>query len=67
MEILKIKKKRVENNDYVREKLFNKIGLKYFVIKDYDIKMKSGLIDEEKLNSFLNNINNILSNQIKQN
>ncbi|KLI16041.1 DUF2726 domain-containing protein [Brachyspira hyodysenteriae] len=60
-------KKRVENNDYVREKLFNKIGLKYFVIKDYDIKMKSGLIDEEKLNSFLNNINNILSNQIKQN
>ncbi|MEI0487529.1 DUF2726 domain-containing protein [Brachyspira intermedia] len=60
-------KKKVENNDYVREKLFNKIGLKYFIIKDYEIKMKSGLIDEEKLNSFLNNINNILSNQIKQN
>ena len=60
-------KKKVENNDYVREKLFNKIGLKYFIIKDYEIKMKSGLIDEEKLNLFLNNINNILSNQIKQN
>ena len=60
-------KKKVENNDYVREKLFNKIGLKYFIIKDYEIKMKSGLIDEEKLNSFLNDINNILSNQIKQN
>ena len=60
-------KKKVENNDYVREKLFNKIGLKYFIIKDYDIKMKSGLIDEEKLNLFLNDINNILSNQIKQN
>ena len=54
-------KKKVENNDYVREKLFNKIGLKYFIIKDYDIKMKSGLIDEEKLNSFLNDINNIIS------
>ena len=60
-------KKKVENNDYVREKLFNKIGLKYFIIKEYDIKMKSGLIDEEKLNLFLNDINNILSNQIKQN
>ncbi|MEI0558055.1 DUF2726 domain-containing protein [Brachyspira intermedia] len=60
-------KKKVENNDYVREKLFNKIGLKYFIIKDYNIKMKSGLIDEEKLNLFLNDINNILSNQIKQN
>ena len=60
-------KKKVENNDYVREKLFNKIGLKYFIIKDYEIKMKSGLIDEEKINSFLNDINNILSNQIKQN
>ncbi|MCZ9839573.1 DUF2726 domain-containing protein [Brachyspira hyodysenteriae] len=61
------KKKKVENNDYIREKLFNKIGLKYFIIKDYDIKMKSGLIDEEKLNSFINNINNILSNKIKEN
>ena len=60
-------KKKVENNDYVREKLFNKIWLKYFIIKEYDIKMKSGLIDEEKLNLFLNDINNILSNQIKQN
>ncbi|AEM22946.1 hypothetical protein Bint_2340 [Brachyspira intermedia PWS/A] len=60
-------KKKVENNDYVREKLFNKIGLKYFIIKDYDIKMKSGLIEEEKLNLFLNDINNILSNELKQN
>lgn len=54
-------KQKAKNNDYVREKLFNKIGLKYFIIKDYDIKMKSGLIDTEKLNSFLNNINNIIS------
>ena len=55
-------KQKVKNNDYVREKLFNKIGLKYFIIKDYDIKMKSGLIDEEKLKSLLNDINNIISN-----
>ena len=54
-------KEKVTNNDMIREKLFNKIGLKYFIIKDSDIKMKAGLIDEEKLNSFLNDINNILS------
>ena len=56
------KKYKVENNDYIREKLFNKIGLKYFIIKDYDIKMNSGLIDEEKLNGYLNDINKVLSN-----
>ena len=54
-------KEKVTNNDMIREKLFNKIGLKYLIIKDSDIKMKAGLIDEEKLNSFLNDINNILS------
>ncbi len=52
---------RVKDNDMIREKLFNKIGLKYFIIKDYDIKMKSGLIDTEKLNGCLKDINNILS------
>lgn len=55
--------KRVSDNDMIREKLFNKIGLKYFILKDYDIKMKSGLIDEEKLNACLKDINNILTKQ----
>ncbi|WP_297277799.1 DUF2726 domain-containing protein [uncultured Brachyspira sp.] len=54
-------REKVKNNDMIREKLFNKIGLKYFVIKDEDIKMKAGLIDEEKLISFLNDINIVLS------
>ena len=55
------KAERVKDNDMIREKLFNKIGLKYFIIKDDDIKMKSGLIDTEKLNEYLKDINNILS------
>ena len=54
-------REKVKNNDMIREKLFNKIGLRYFVIKDEDIKMKAGLIDEEKLISFLNDINIVLS------
>ena len=54
-------REKVKNNDMIREKHFNKIVLKYFVIKDEDIKMKAGLIDEEKLISFLNDINIVLS------
>lgn len=55
-------KEKVKNNDMIREKLFSKIGLKYFIIKDSDIKMDSGLIDEEKLSLFLKDVNTILSN-----
>ncbi|WP_300365543.1 DUF2726 domain-containing protein [Brachyspira sp.] len=57
------KRKRVSDNDMIREKLFNKIGLKYFILKDLDIKMKSGLIDERQLNACLKNINDILTKQ----
>ena len=55
-------KEKVKNNDMIREKLFSKIGLKYFIIRDSDIKMNSGLIDEEKLSLFLKDVNTILSN-----
>ncbi|MEI0476884.1 DUF2726 domain-containing protein [Brachyspira pulli] len=55
-------REKVKNNDMIREKLFNKIGLKYFIIRDSDIKMDSGLIDEEKLSLLLKDVNTILSN-----
>lgn len=56
-------KEKVKNNDMVREKLFNKMGLKYFIIKDDDIKINSKFIDETKLDAYLCDIYIILNKQ----
>lgn len=51
-----VSRRRVEDNDYIREKLFNKVGIKYFIIKGDDIKSNSKFIDDNKLYSYLHDI-----------
>ena len=42
-------KERIKNNDLVKEQLIKKAGMKYFIIKEEDIKTNSKFIDENKL------------------
>lgn len=52
---------RIKNNDLVKEKLISKAGMKYFIIKEEDIKTDANkFIDDKKLESCLSNIINSL-------
>ena len=53
-------KERIKNNDLVKEQLIKKAGMKYFIIKEEDIKTNSKFIDENKLEACLYNIVNSL-------
>ena len=53
-------KKRIKNNDLVKKKIIKKAGMKYFIIKEEDIKTNSKFIDENKLEACLYNIVNSL-------
>lgn len=53
-------KERIKNNDLVKEQLIKKAGMKYFIIKEEDIKTNSKFIDENKLETCLYNIVNSL-------
>ena len=53
-------KERIKNNDLVKEQLIKKAGMKFFIIKEEDIKANSKFIDENKLEACLYNIVNSL-------
>ncbi|WP_295161212.1 DUF2726 domain-containing protein [uncultured Brachyspira sp.] len=59
-------KEKIKNNYFIKEKLINKAGLKYFIIKEEDIKLNYKFIDDKKLEYYLYNILNSLKN-VKQN
>ncbi|ADG71104.1 DUF2726 domain-containing protein [Brachyspira murdochii] len=49
-------KEKIKNNDLIKEKLIQKAGMKYFIIKEKDIKINDKFIDDKKLENFLNSI-----------
>ncbi len=52
---------KIKNNDLVKEKLISKAGMKYFIIKEEDIKTDANkFIDDKKLESCLYSIINSL-------
>ncbi|WP_300365540.1 DUF2726 domain-containing protein [Brachyspira sp.] len=54
-------KEKIKNNDLIKEKLINKSGMKYFIIKEEDIKTTSKFIDDKKLEEYLYNIESNLT------
>ena len=53
-------KEKIKNNDLIKEMLINKAGMKYFIIKENDIKTDSKFIDDKKLENYLLNIMDLL-------
>ncbi|MDA0055398.1 DUF2726 domain-containing protein [Brachyspira hyodysenteriae] len=55
-------KERIKNNDMIKEILIDKAGMRYFIIKENDIKTDSKFIDDKKLEICLNDIMNSIKN-----
>ena len=49
-------KNRVMENDFIKNEVLNKVGIKIFIIKEDDIKNDKRYIDNKKLEEFLINI-----------
>lgn len=49
-------KEKIKNNDFLKEKLIQKAGMQYFIIKEEDIKINDRFIDDTKLEDCLNKI-----------
>lgn len=49
-------KNRVIENDYIKNEVLNKVGIKIFIIKEKDIKNDKKYIDNKKLEELLINI-----------
>lgn len=46
-------KNRVIENDYIKNEVLNKVGIKIFIIKEEDIKNDKKYIDNKKLEELL--------------
>ena len=55
---------KIKNNDMIKEKLIKKVGMKYFIIDENDIKTNSKFIDNKKLEHYLKNIEIQLKNNL---
>ena len=53
MEIARSQKNRVIENDYIKNEVLNKVGIKIFIIKEEDIKNDKKYIDNKKLEELL--------------
>ena len=60
-------KSRVMENDFIKNEVLNKVGIKIFIIKEDDIKNDKRYIDNKKLEEFLINIYYQLRNLKNQN